>query len=133
MQEKVKDSTDTYWFTPIMMEAQEQKESPLIQVKVRLRRRLLKSGENTRTGLTRADKISIMTRTIEVLPADGYMNNWMLVFSGSSGQLYFDKKKKAISRAKLEARQTAEFHGGSVGVKIFGKDGEYQRQHVYDP
>lgn len=74
-----------------------------------------------------------MTRTIEVLPTNNEYNNWKVVFSGSSGRLFFDKKKKAISRAKLEARQTAELDGYSVGVKIFGKDGEYQRQHVYDP
>ena len=133
MQEKVKDSTDTYWFTPIMTEAQEQKESPLIQPKVRQRKRLLKSGENTRTGLTRADKINIMTRTIEVLPADGYMNNWMLVFSGRNEKLFFDEKKRAVSRAKREAKYEAGDTGQSVGVKIFRKNGSYQRQHVYEP
>jgi len=74
-----------------------------------------------------------MTRTIEVLPADGYMNNWMVVFSGETDKLFFDEKKRAISRAKREAKYDARNLGHSVGVKIFRKDGEYQRQHVYEP
>lgn len=74
-----------------------------------------------------------MTRTIEVLPTNNELNDWKVVFSGSSGELFFDKKSTAVRRAKMEAKQDASRHNHSVGVKIFGKDGEYQRQHVYDP
>lgn len=74
-----------------------------------------------------------MTRTIEVLPVQGQPQNWKLVFSGNSNSLYFDKKSTAVSRGKMEAKQDAKRHGHSVGLKIFGTDGDYQRQHVYEP
>lgn len=74
-----------------------------------------------------------MTRTIEVLPNDDAYQDWKLVFSGTSNSLYFDRKSKAVKRGKMEAKQDAQRHGHSVGLKIFGKDGEYQRQHVYEP
>jgi hypothetical protein len=72
-------------------------------------------------------------RTIEVLPTRNEPQNWKLVFSGESNALYFDKKNTAVRRGRLEAKQTSNEYGYSVGLKIFGKDGEYQRQHVYEP
>jgi len=78
-----------------------------------------------------------MTRTIEVLPSEDMGKNrgnpWKLVFSGHDKSLYFDKKNTAVRRGRMEAKQDAKRHGHSVGLKIFGTDGEYQRQHVYEP
>lgn len=74
-----------------------------------------------------------MPRTIEVLPSDGHYQDWKLEFTGLKGTLYFDKKSTAVSRGRMEAKQEASKHGHSVGLKIFGKNGDYQRQHVYDP
>lgn len=79
-----------------------------------------------------------MTRTLEVVPKMsnpyGKHVGWKInSTSGPSPAQVFDKKKTAVKEAKKMAKQDARQHGHSVGLKIFAKDGEYQRQHVYEP
>lgn len=62
----------------------------------------------------------------------GIKKQWVVL--GQRGTLFKGRKKSdAVSEAKSRAKDMAKSNNYSVGVKIFGKDGEYQRQHVYDP
>ena len=79
-----------------------------------------------------------MARTIEVLPkkSNPYGNHegWKIKATGISGsQTLYDRKSEAVKDAKRLAKSRAEAQQNSVGLKIFGRDGEYQRQHVYEP
>jgi len=79
-----------------------------------------------------------MTRTIEVLPkATGDIHSpqgWVIKATGiQTNSRVYNKKKDAVSDAKKLAKSRAEAQNRSVGLKIFGRDSSYQRQHVYDP
>lgn len=76
-------------------------------------------------------------RTLEVhyqefTTMHGRRKEWVVL--GGRGTLFKGKKKKqAVQEAKSRAKNMAKKNGESVGIKIFGKDGDYQRQHVYEP
>lgn len=76
-------------------------------------------------------------RTIEVQYKEfetytGTEGYWVIL--GGRGILgKYDNKKAAVHMAKEKAKDMVIRLDQSVGVKIFGKEGEYQRQHVYDP
>ena len=77
-----------------------------------------------------------MTRTIEVVPKKnsplGTHSGWMVRGTGMQST-HYKKKKKALKSARQIAKQDANKHNHSVEVKIFGKDGEWQREQVYKP
>lgn len=62
----------------------------------------------------------------------GPVGRWYIT-NGSYRLGAFDKKKKAVKKARETAKNLARDNNHSVEVKIFGKDGEWQREHVYDP
>jgi len=76
-------------------------------------------------------------RTLEVqyqqfTTMTGLRKEWVVL--GERGTLFKTKKKKdAVKEAKRKAKAMSKREQASVGVKIFGKDGGYQRQHVYEP
>lgn len=76
-------------------------------------------------------------RTLEVQYQEfttmkGRRKEWVVL--GERGTLFKTKKKKdAVKEAKKKAKARSKQEQASVGVKIFGKDGSYQRQHVYEP
>jgi len=79
-----------------------------------------------------------MTRTIEVLPkATGDIHNpqgWVIKATGiQTNDRVYSKKSEAVTDARRLAKSRASAQRNSVGLKIFGRDGEYQRQHVYEP
>lgn len=85
--------------------------------------------------MTKWDKAKL--RTVEVhyekfQTMKGIRKQWVILGQrGTLGQ--FDTKSKAVKNAKQRARNMAEKNNASIGLKIFGKDGDYQRQHVYEP
>lgn len=77
-----------------------------------------------------------MIRTVEVMPkaSNPYGNHqgWVIKAEGVNETVY-DKKNEAVTDARRLAKSRAEAQQNSVGLKIFGRDGSYQRQHVYKP
>lgn len=80
--------------------------------------------------------MSYSKRTIEVVPKKdnpyGSHEGW--TFSGTYwGNRVYERKKNAVDKAKSIAKKAASREGHSVEVKIFGKDGDWLREHVYKP
>lgn len=77
------------------------------------------------------------TRTIEVLPKhsnpSGRHIGWVIRGRGLREDEIYDKKKNALDDARELAKGRAKAQQNSVGVKIYGKDGDYQRKNVYEP
>lgn len=84
-------------------------------------------------------------RTIEVLYDDestpdrdplgtGRTNSGRWIARSVNGLENSGKKKKDVVKdARKRAKALASRQGVSVGVKIFKKNGEYQKKNVYDP
>lgn len=73
------------------------------------------------------------TRTIEVIPVDQqHVKGVRWKYRGHDwSSRKYDTKNEAVSLAKKDAKDIANSKGVSVGLKIFSKNNEYQRQHVY--